>query len=252
MGIIIHMKKDLKIIQKRQESLRTVISMYCGGVNLNLAKAMDIDQNTVGRWLSEAYESKSNFRPIPDARCRQIEKIFNLPLYWMDNNSVQNIDSLSQNYNNETAVTEGGRVYEARESQNVKMLPKLNSTQSFHAASMLAGNDNLTLYPVGTSVCSKNSFFYTIEDDSMLRNGHAKSLPAGSDLIVDMDVKAVPGDVVLIAVAESEKAIPRIYKDLGGGEKSFIPLNDFFPTLSEAEIIGVVVSVNIPLRSRAL
>lgn len=241
------MKHDLKTIQNRQAALRELIRDYHDGNSTRFAEFIGVQANTVGRWQNKDYENSNNFRPIPDFRCRAIEELHKKPRYWMDNPSIDK----DQNTTNIGAAVQDGQNLLAlkKAEQKIQKLPRLDSSQACHPTQSIAGGD-VEYFPVGTAVCSDNSFFFTVEDDSMVRDGHPSSLPVGTDLIIDMSEQPLPGDVVLAATKDAVAAIPRLFKDHGQGRYSLVPLNDFYPTIDDAEIIGVVMSVNIPLRAR--
>lgn len=241
------MTEDLKTIKNKQAALREIIRDFHDGNSKRFAESIGVRPNTVSRWQSDDYENGDSFRPIPDKRCRDLELRYNKPRYWMD----QYLDKNEHSSNTGTTVLQGPRAWgEQERKQEILKLPKLDSNQACRPTESIAGGEGVEYFPVGTAVCSENSFFYTVEDDSMVRDGHKSSLPRGTDLIVDMNEKPVPGDVVLASLSEGGPAAPRLFKDNGGGRYALIPLNDFYPTSESAQIIGVVMSVNIPLRAR--
>ncbi|MCP5013860.1 MAG: hypothetical protein GY938_01100 [Ketobacter sp.] len=232
--------------------MRQLIDEHHNGVAREFARAIGTHANTVSRWQNKSYEDGDSFRPIPDATCRKIEDQYGKPRYWLDGLHGQDLDKPELSTNTGRAVRQGIRNMAKVDTQNkILSIPLLDSKQSLDPAKSIAANEWIEYFPVGTSVCSDNSFFYTVTDESMTCAGHQYSLPVGTDLIVDMDISAIPGDVVLAVIPDTEQAMPRIYKDNGGGHYSLIPLNSYYSAVDDSEIIGVVVSVNIPLRARS-
>ena len=94
-----------------------------------------------------------------------------------------------------------------------------------------------------TASVSKRSFALRVHGDSM-----QPTIPDGSVVIVDPDVHATNGDIVVARLAESEATLKRL--EIDGPRTYLAPLNPKYPLLEATDaltIIGVARKVEIDL-----
>lgn len=92
----------------------------------------------------------------------------------------------------------------------------------------------------------EGTLWLRVMDDSMVRRGGEFSFPPDSTIVVDLTAKAMPGDPIVVALANEGRIVRRLASD---GEQYFLePLNPRYPTVpmpDDAKILGVVVEVHV-------
>lgn len=102
-----------------------------------------------------------------------------------------------------------------------------------------------TTYYQHTANVSEDAFALRVKGDSMTSSGGDKSIPEGSVIIVDPNIQAEHGKVVVAMLDDSEEAtLKQLVID--GGSKYLKPFNSSYPTMpinGNCTIVGVVKQV---------
>lgn len=99
-------------------------------------------------------------------------------------------------------------------------------------------NTRFETVPVSVPV-KKHTYALRVHGDSMVSES-GDSFPAGSILIIEPEMEAIPGDYVIALNQANETTFKQLIKD--GGDWYLKPLNNRFPMklLGDAKVIGVV------------
>lgn len=210
----------------------------CNGVAADLAEKLDRSASYVSRMLYP--EGKPGKKRIADDMVELIEKAFDLPFGWLNNqsslahNRPEKTD-ISANATNVEPVTLGGQ-----------LVPIVDYVQAGVFAEVcdpyaMGGGFEFIAASVPVSRCT---FALKIKGPSML----PRFVP-GDIVIIDPDVKPTPGRFVVAKNGDEEatfkKYKPRGHNDRGEELIELVPLNEDFPTIrsdvTKFHIIGTMV-----------
>lgn len=153
-------------------------------------------------------------------------------------------------------LTEGGLIEETNGNAEPgpdlrRRVPLISSVQAGHWKEMIQGNwDEVTQWIETTAKVSPYSFSLRVSGDSMSApSGSGLSLPNGSIVIVDPEVEAINGRVVVARInGTDETTVKKLVMD--GPNMYLMPLNPAYKPIlidSTCEIVGVCVRVEMDL-----
>lgn len=163
--------------------------------------------------------------------------------------NVHKLDKYLDHYNTGSAVSEvESKVYKKIHLIDQKAdIPILNSTQAADPAKSVAGGDVedfLWVVP-GMEYLRGKSFYFKVEDDSMVAQKGGKSYHPGVLALIEIGASPKPGEIVVANIAGESTAVLRRYKDRGRGGFELEPLNDNYTSVtisndSEGVVLGVM------------
>jgi SOS-response transcriptional repressor LexA len=101
---------------------------------------------------------------------------------------------------------------------------------------------------------SDSAFALRVHGDSMLNSaGGPLSFPRDCIIVVDPNIRATPGDPVVVKLRDAEEVVFRMF-EFDGRDYSLRALNSSYPIApmpADARIVGVVISVQVEVGRRA-
>jgi SOS-response transcriptional repressor LexA len=188
-------------------------------------------------YLNQIHPPKPGKRAMGDSTARRLEAAMRKPHGWMD-------------ILHDQAISNG-------ESQGVpiRKVRLISWAQVGRLEGMVSqaldGEDASVVY--ADASIGEGAFALKVRGDSMVDSSGGLSFPDGCMIVVDPTVKAAPGDHVVVRVPA---ALEAIFKTLEfDGQQYFLkPLNARYPIAPmppDAEIVGVVVSVQTAIQPRS-
>jgi SOS-response transcriptional repressor LexA len=213
------------IDQIRRQNLASLTDQ-AGGVGA-LAKIVGKSDSQISQWLNASANSGTGKpRGMRSSSCRELERAFNKPLGWMEQDH-----GATYNFDSNVLIVDGG----------VTKVPLVNYVQAGILREIddgpWSGDDAEFL--VTDLALSKSAFALQIKGDSMLPD-----FREGDRVIIDPEISPQPGDFV-VAKNCGDEATFKKYRPRGinhDGTEIFelVPLNSDYPSL-RSDVVKLIV-----------
>jgi SOS-response transcriptional repressor LexA len=199
----------------------------------DLARRMGKHPNYLSQVHTSKPDAKRKVRPIGSDLARNLETATKKERGWMDNIHVRE--------------TTGDQAPTEVHSRQVRLLTAVQAGGIEGMTSLDWDGRSDAEYVNAPPSASDSAFALRVHGDSMVSAAGGLSFPAESIIVVDPNIRAMPGYPVVVKLKDAKEVVFKIY-EFDGHQYFLKPLNPRYPIVplpADARIIGVVISVQL-------
>lgn len=202
-----------KFSERRRDALAQLLRTRFDGSQADLARAIHRSPSTVWRLLTDGEHSKA----IGESLARDIERLLGLPEYWMD--------GMAQALHPGAA---GQDVYSPAASNTPRAVALYQESDAAVRASKGPGGVRQIGSMFISSGAGAGAWALVVASDAM-----SPSIMVGDRVVIDPDVRPIPGDIVLAIVNHNQALLRRIRSPSSQlVQFDLVPHNSDYPVVS--------------------